>query len=219
MSTSALPTCPKCKQTDQVQKASNLYGLNTTEWIEMRSSTDLEGHTRQVEEKHQAHTLLGLKLKPPDKPTAPAHPGLWYGVGIGLVVIILSSLCPFVLVPILIVTGIVAAPEVEIPEIAGQPAWVIIAAVGLCLGLLALAALVGGGILVKRRYDRSMAGYRQKKTQYDNEDLPRWESAMRRWDDLYFCLRDGAAFLLGEGKIIRLDDLQKYLLDPYYRSS
>jgi len=118
----------------------------------------------------------------------------------------------------LILAGVFAGAPVEIPEIAGQPAWVVLAAVGLCLGLIVLAALVLGGILVKRRYDRSVAGYRQKKDQYERDDLPRWESAMRRWNELYFCLRDETVFLLGEEKIIRLDDLEKYLVDPYYRS-
>jgi hypothetical protein len=192
--------------------------LNTKEWIETRHSTDLHGHTSSVKEKHEAHTVLGLKLKPPEEPRGPTHPGIWYGLGVGVVLLLLSFFCPFLLTPILILAGVFAGAPVEIPEIAGQPAWVVLAAVGLCLGLIVLAALVWGGILVKRRYDRSVAGYRQKKDQYERDDLPRWESAMRRWNELYFCLRDETVFLLGEEKIIRLDDLEKYLVDPYYRS-
>ncbi|MBN2387950.1 MAG: hypothetical protein JXB85_13110 [Anaerolineales bacterium] len=218
MSTSALPTCPKCKQTDQVQKVSALYGLNTKEWIETRTVTDHDGQIRSTDEKHQAHTLLGQKLKPPEKPGLPVHPGIWYGLGLGVVLILLSFFCPFLLVPILIAAGIFVAPSLEIPAIAGQPAWVVIAGLGLCLGLLGLAALVSGGVVVKRRFDRSQAGYQEKKVQYERQDLPRWESAMRRWNELYFCLRDETVFVLGEEKLIRIDDMQKYLIDPSYRS-
>ncbi len=39
MTTPSLPICPHCKQTDQVQKVSSLYGLNTKEWIETSSYT------------------------------------------------------------------------------------------------------------------------------------------------------------------------------------
>jgi len=218
MTTPALPTCPQCRQTDQVQKVSSLYGLNTKEWIETHSYTDHDGQTQNMDEKHQAHTLLGLKLKPPERPAAPTHPGIWYGLAILGVLFLLSFLCPFSITPILIVTGIFSVPTLEIPDIAGLPVWTLLAVGGLCLMLLTIIVLVWAGILVKRRYNRALAGYREKKTQYEREDLPRWESAMRRWNDMYFCLRDETVFLLGEQKIIRLDDLQKYLLDPYYRS-
>ena len=86
----------------------------------------------------------------------------------------------------------------------------------LCLLLLVVAALIWGGIAIKRRYNRALADFQVKQTRYQREDLPRWESAIRRWNDLYFCLRDETVFLLGEQKIIRLEDLQKYLLSPYY---
>jgi len=216
MTTSALPICPQCQQTDQVQKVSSLYGLNTKEWIETNSYTDTDGNIRYTDEKRQAHTILGLKLKPPEKPGAPAHPGILYGLGLLIILFILSVLCPFAIVPILIVAGVVAEPSFAIPDIAGMPGWMFFAGIGLCLLLLVLAALVWVGTLVKRRYNRALANYREKKTRYEREELPRWESSMRRWNELYFCLRDETVFLLGEKKIIRLEDLQKYLLDPYY---
>jgi hypothetical protein len=216
MTTPALPICPQCKQTDQVQKVSSVYGLNTKEWIETRSYTDTDGDTRHVDEKHQAHTALGLKLKPPEKPTSPAHPGILYAVGIFVVLFVLSILCPFAIVPILIVAGVIAESPIEIPAIAGMSTGMLLAVGGLIL-LLVMGVLIWLGILIKRRYDRAMAGYREKKTRYERQDLPNWESAMRRWNEMYICLRDETVFRLGEQKIIRLDDLQDYLLDPYYR--
>jgi len=216
MTTPALPICPQCKQTDQVQKVSSVYGLNTKEWIESRSYTDNDGDIRHVDEKHQAHTALGLKLKPPEKPKSPAHPGILYAVGIFVVLFVLSILCPLGFIPIFIAAGVFAESNIDIPVISNLPAGSLLAVGGLIL-LLVGVALIWVGILIKRRYDRAMTGYREKKTRYEREDLPRWESAMRRWNELYLCLRDETVFRLGEQKIIRLDDLQDYLIDPYYR--
>jgi hypothetical protein len=81
MASPVLPVCPKCKQTDQVQKVTSTYGVNTKEWYETRTSTDADGHTHSYQEKHEAHTQLGLKLKPPQQPPQPTHPGIWYGIG------------------------------------------------------------------------------------------------------------------------------------------
>lgn len=217
MITPTLPTCPKCKLIDQVQKVSSLYGLNTKIWYETSTMTQ-DGHDYHSEDKHESHTELGLKLKPPEKPGSPVNPGIWYGIGVGLVLLILLGLLPVLITPVLILAGVLADSQVKIPEIAGQPGWRVLAVVGIILLVLVLVALVVGGILVKRRYNRSLAGYKQKKNQYDQEDLPRWESSMKRWDQLYFCLRDETVFLPGEDKMIRLEDMNKYLVDPYFRS-
>ena len=88
-----LPVCPTCKQTDQVQKVTSIYGVNTKEWYETHTSTDADGHTHSYQEKHEAHTQLGLKLKPPQQPPQPTHPGLWYGSG-GLVAFVLLDELP-----------------------------------------------------------------------------------------------------------------------------
>ncbi len=217
MLTPALPTCPRCKQTDQVQKVSSLYGLNTKEWYET-NMREQDGHYYHTRDRHEAHTELGLKLKPPEKPVSPSHPGVWYGIGVGFVLLLLSGLCPLLIVPELIVAGVLSESRVEIPDIAGHPGWAVLAVVGLILLLLLLVALVVGGILLKRRYERSLAGYKKKKSQYDQEELLRWKDAMQRWNQLYFCLRDETAFLTGEEKFIRLEELPKFLADPYYRS-
>jgi len=219
METPALPVCPKCKQTDQIQKVSSIYGLNTKEWYESRSTTDSDGSTRTYQERHEAHTTLGLKLKPPQQPPSPAHPGLWYGIGGFVAIILLSALCPVALIPIFFVIPMLAAVPF-MPDIPGISTWAIIAVVvGLFIVVVVagIAVIVWLGSLVKKRFDRDMKNYRDKKAIYDGDDLPRWRRAKERWDQLYYCMRDETVFIPSEDKAIKVDDMEKYLYDPYFK--
>jgi hypothetical protein len=222
MTTPALPTCPTCKQTDQVQKVTSIYGLNTKEWYETRTSTDTDGHTHSYQEKHEAHTQLGLKLKPPQQPPQPTHPGLWYGIGGLAAFILLSALCPLVLVPFSFLIPLAGTAVAIFPDVQGVPTWLISAAV---IGLPALCVLVVGVVLliwlgskVKGRFDRDMKNYRDKKAIWDRDDMPRWQRAKERWEQLYYCMRDETVFLPAENKAVKADDMVKYLYDPYFRA-
>ena len=109
MNTPILPICPKCQQTDQVQKVTSIYGANTKEWKESSTGIDSWGNTVTTEHLRQAHTSLGLKLKLPDEPAGPTHPGLWYGIG-GLVVFILTiTLCPLAFIPFSFIVPLASA--------------------------------------------------------------------------------------------------------------
>jgi hypothetical protein len=76
MSSNPNPTCPKCKQADQVQKLADVYDANTQEWSEEELGMDVFGHVEDRQIAHEAPTKLGLKLKPPEEPTLPGNPGL-----------------------------------------------------------------------------------------------------------------------------------------------
>ena len=215
-----LPTCPKCQQTDQVQKVTAVYGLNTKEWYETRSSTNASGNTTTYQERKEAHTLLGLKLKPPAEPAQPAHPGLWYGIG-GIVGLFIGSiLCSIVFIPFSLLIPLFTGAAF-LPDIAGMPSWQVLAiAVGgvtLCGGLVVLAAVVWLGLKIKQRFERDMQNYRTKKAAYDRDERPRWQRAKERWEQLYFCMRDETVFIPAEAKAIRVDDLSEYLYNPYFR--
>ncbi|MBI5944444.1 MAG: hypothetical protein HY864_08755 [Chloroflexi bacterium] len=221
MNTPSLPICPKCRQTDQIQKVTSAYGLNTKEWYETRTSTDSDGNSHSYQERHEAHTQLGLRLKPPQKPASPTHPGLWYAVG-GLVVFALASvLCPIAFVPLSFILPLLGG-SAFIPDIAGMPAWVItLFVVGLptlCFILLGLGLLVWLGSKVKKRFDSDMKKYRDKKAVFERDELPRWQRAKERWEQMYFCMRDETVFIPAENKAIKADDMEKYLYDPQFRS-
>jgi len=221
MNTPILPTCPACKQTDQVQKVTSTYGINTKEWYEARTSTDADGHTHTYQEKHEAHTSLGLRLKPPQQPAGPTHPGLWYGIGMVVFLFVCSMLFPLLLIPFSFILPFVGMTSF-LPDISGVPSWVVPIVVfggaGLCGVVVVVGLLVWLGVKVKQRFDRDLANYKSKKAAYDSEDLPRWQRAMERWSQLYYCMRDETIFIPAENRAIKADDMEKYLYDPMFRS-
>ncbi len=94
MQSLSLPSCPACKQTDQVQKVTSLFASNTKEWKETSTGIDSWGNTVTTELLRKAHTSLGLKLKPPKEPSSHTQPGFWYGLGGLILVFLCSILCP-----------------------------------------------------------------------------------------------------------------------------
>lgn len=221
----ALPTCPNCAQTDQIQKVTSLFASNTKEWKETSTGIDSWGNTVTTENLRTAHTALGLKLKPPEKPASPTHPGLWYALG-GLVLFFLCMiLCPFALallgVAAPLLGGLVGGSTL-LPDMAGIPAWLITSLVLglpiLCLGIAGLGLIIWLGSKLKKRFGGDMKSYQEKKALFDHDELPRWERAKVRWEQLHYCLRDETLFIPGENKAIPVDEMQKHLYDPMTRS-
>ena len=123
MSSNPNPTCPKCKQADQVQKLSDVYDANTQEWSEQELGMDVFGHIEDRQIAHEAHTRLGLKLEPPEEPTPPNSPALWYWIGIAIIIIILASLCPVVVVPLAIAIPVLLSNAPNLTGRNKEPEW------------------------------------------------------------------------------------------------
>jgi hypothetical protein len=221
MSAIPLPICPTCRQTDQVEKVKSIYEANTKEWYETRTHTGMHGQIESYKEFHEAHTLLGLKLKPPDGPSGPSHPGIWYGIGGLAVFILLSVLCPLavgllsLLVPIFIGATL-------IPNVSDLPNWEVLAIIvgsgALCLGIIGIIFIIWLGFRIKNRFMRDMENYKEKKETYEREEIPPWERAKNRWEKLYYCMRDETVFIPEENKAIQAKDMEKYLYNPYFQS-
>lgn len=225
MTLPSLPICPTCQQTDQIQKVTSLYASNTKEWKETSSGIDSWGNSVTTEHLRTAHTALGLKLKPPDQPSGPTHPGLWYGFGLLILVFLCSILCPIalsilgVIVPIL---GGLVGGSTLLPDIAGIPAWavsiLIIFLPTVCITLFGIGLTAWLGVKAKHRFDRDLLNYKNRKADFERDELPRWERAKARWEQLHFCLRDETLFIPGQDKSIPVDEMQKYLFDTRMRS-
>ena len=199
-----------------------MYASNTKEWKETSTGIDSWGNTVTTEHLRQAHTTLGLKLKLPNEPGGPTHPGLWYGIG-GIVALVFGTMfCSVGLTPLLFILPLLGGAAF-LPDLGGMPAWMVTAlAVGiptLCLGGLGLVLVFWVGKKIKTRFDRDMKNYHEKKTGFERDELPRWQRAKTRWEQLFYCLRDETLFIPGENRAIRPDDMEKYLYDPYFRSS
>ena len=107
------------------------------------------------------------------------------------------------------------------PEIQGIPTWLISLAVialpTLCLAGAGIGLLIWLGSKVKQRFDRDMKNYRDKKAIWDRDDMPRWQRARERWEQLYFCMRDETVFIPAENKAVAAEDMVQYLYDPHFR--
>jgi hypothetical protein len=204
-------TCPKCGRPEQIQKVTSVYGDNTKEWTERSGGK----HSHTVH--RQARTLLGEKLAPPVKPSGPTHPMLWYGIGGFVLFILLSTICPiFITVPLAFVVplgAMLVGTETNIPV------WIPITGVA-CFGLfslVAIAVVVWVALKIKQRFDQAMANYNSQKAKVEAEELPRWQRATDRWNQLYYCARDETVFIPGENKAIPADNMKDYLFDPYFQ--
>ena len=221
----SLPICPTCKQTDQIQKVTSLYASNTKEWKETSTGIDSWGNTVTTEHLRTAHTSLGLKLKPPEEPASPTHPGLWYGFGGLILVFLCSILCPIALsvagaiAPL--IGGLIGASTL-LPDLAGMPVWLVTSlALGLpmiCFGVIVLVSGVWLGSKLKSRFEKDIKTYREKKLVFDRDEFPRWQRVKARWEQLHYCLRDETLFIPGENKNIPVDEMQIHLYDPMTRS-
>jgi len=221
MASNPIPPCPRCKQTDQIQKVTRVYDANTEEWSEEELGMDVFGHIEDRHVKHEAHTKLGLKLKPPEEPTPPSHPGIWYGIGILIAIIVISGLCPVVVVPLAIVIPIVLSNSSSLPGVfRGQNGTTFAVVIGVAIligGLIILGLLVWIGYMIKNRFDRDMVIYRDKKETYERDQLGPYQRAKERWEQLYYCKRDDIVFIPAENKAVPIEDLEEYLHDSYYR--
>ncbi len=88
----------------------------------------------------------------------------------------------------------------------------------LCLILLGLGLLVWLGSKVKKRFNSDMKKYKDKKAVFNRDEMPRWQRAKERWEQMYFCMRDETVFIPAENKVVKVEDMEKYLYDPQFRS-
>ena len=213
------PICPKCRQGDQVHKVIHLYDANTEEWTEEQLGMNVFGRVQEEHVQHEAHTKLGLKLKPPEEPDSPRSPGLWYGIGIVAAIVVLLSACPFVVIPLAIAVPVMLSNSPSLPAVFrgsnGTTLTMLIVIAIVIIGLIVLGALVWLGILVKRRYDRDMVRYGDNKEAYEQE-MQHYQRAKERWAQLYYCMRDAIVFIPAENKAVPVEDMGRYLQDAYY---
>jgi hypothetical protein len=127
-------------------------------------------------------------------------------------------------IPLPFILGFIFDPKTvmsAVPNIQGVPGgqtWVAVTGGAvLCVGLVGLGVIIWLALVIKRRFDRDLSNYKSKKVMYDQDELPRWQRAQERWQQLYYCLRDDTVFIPAENRAIHAADMEKYLYDPYFR--
>ena len=216
MASNSGPTCPKCTQADHVQKVSNLYDANTEDWSEEELGMDVFGHVEDRQVQHEAHTRLGLKLKPPEEPEPPTQPGFWYIFGIGMAILVLLGVCPITVIFFAIFIPVVSSNSSTLPAaIRGQNGTNLIWGM-IIFVLVALGLLVWLGFVIRRRYRRAMADYHNKQEAFEQDQLRPYQRAKERWEQLYFCKRCTVVFIPSENKAVPMEDMNKYIKDAHY---
>jgi len=159
---------------------------------------------------------LAQKLMPPDKPKPPAKPDFisWLslissgsvGIIVGLIVGIIAMIAAFI--AIIFLAGEIAKMSdvaVLIGIVVFLANFFISPLIGVIIGVIAciMVGMVFGYLTNKIAYPS--ATKREMERKYDialkehlEYHLPRWESAMQRWNSMFYCRRCDVIFVSGD---------------------
>jgi len=219
--------CPICGLQDMVQKVSAIVSgqTNQTRWISTESEiyTDDKGksQTRYVSVPHNATwtSHLAQKLFPPEQPVLNKGCSVnvvnlfLYYVLIAIVgPMILQGLCGIFWVPLSIIYG---ETEYKFVNNLGATPKIILTIgieVFICLLLIGLFFLFKIILKMIQKESRNREEYKQLQAEkFNQEEMPKWRSAMNRWNNLYYCKRDDLIFIPGEGTSDSIDNMMDYI--------
>jgi predicted RNA-binding Zn-ribbon protein involved in translation (DUF1610 family) len=215
----AFARCPACGRNDRVEKVSAIIDsqTQTAHEVVQRTEVVVQGGqqrliTRDVPVARKQASVLAQRLAPPEPPVAPAPTpqaaarqgrsrlGGW-AILLGLAWGAVSLVCG--LGPLLFDGG----PDAESAALIG-----ILSTLGCAL------PLVGGGILLAllgRRGQHSAAQARARQRAEEEARAAgreaRYARARARWEQLYYCYRDGCVFIPSEGDSAPLAEMRAYL--------
>ena len=131
-----------------------------------------------------SQTALSRQLAPPDKPSVPGSTSAILA-SIALVWVALSC------------GGCALLGAVEGGGLTGDAP-----------GFLLIALLAGGvGVAMLTSTNSNT----RRNTAKVAAEMPRWEKAMHRWNDLYYCARDDGVFNSTENEFVSIQYLREYL--------
>ncbi len=106
----------------------------------------------------------------------------------------------------------------RLPNLAGIPAWLVTSLILgvpiVCFVVIVLASGMWISSMIKRRFEKDMKTYQEKKTVFDRDELPRWQRAKVRWEQLHYCMRDESLLIFGENNIILIGEMETHLYKP-----
>lgn len=185
--------CPKCGQIDRIQKVTSVVSEGTTR-VRMEGTVSVrsEEGTRDIPTRQEGSSVteLAKRLQKPTFPFGLIFKKFMYG-----------SLISFIAI---VGLGMVAGGLVDFNF--SRSEW-IIRVVIILIGAICLIS----AIVFTASFITSLSSGKIKEE--GDEIQERYERAVRRWNQLYYCYRDDIVFIPGEDDAIVLEDMYSYLDD------
>jgi predicted RNA-binding Zn-ribbon protein involved in translation (DUF1610 family) len=228
----AYARCPQCGRNDKSEKVTAVIGSQSQEisGLEQKNEVFIDGQGRQQVFTHSVPftrkqiSILGQRLTPPAEPqfgpvlqaqginsvNKPSSTGGILAITGGAILLIVSACSLLGGISIFVSSSDAQATDAAMMAIVGL-------AVSILTFLVGAAAIALGIFLVVRsgkKKHAQMAEF-QRKAQEELMERQRiqsaWESALKRWNQLYYCGRDDCVFIPGENTSASLSDLKEYL--------
>jgi hypothetical protein len=189
--------CPTCGQVDKVQLLSA--------FIESENRVFLQSYPTPLGYKTKRKTELSTsarRLLSPPKPNRPTNNrSIWGALIVLLGTAALAGACG------IFMCGFIGF---FLTLFRGEPldplGLLFYAGVGLVILLSPIIIFLG-----RRIYRNTKPAYQSRVERFDSYDQPRWERALRKWKELYYCSRDDVLFVPGTGVGISPANLTDYL--------
>jgi len=177
--------CPNCNQNDQVQKIETLMEKLPSGAVNLHQSNPL------------AH-----RLRPPYRPDPPPTAQAMQ----------LPSLVEW------FITSLIALVIALIVTFTIGSGWEGAARIGLCLGAYLVSTILVSltvmrviqAIVVTQREPEA----RKMRQQYEEVTYPRWEQALKNWNELEYCHRCGVVFMPGKSEYVEPERMAELIYPP-----
>jgi len=192
--------CPKCGRADAVRKVSSIVSAGTTYTENQTLGMGIDGKDLEFFSgfgSSQSRSALASALSCPLKPSSPPNGGWLRRFPITRLT------CAGFLLALIGVCAIVTY-LVFFPTYRNVPLF----------GLLPIALFVGSAVVLLRgiwiSVQREARSDREKALSYPIQ-LQRWERAVERWEQLYYCFRDDGVFLPHHAVLIPIVQMKQFL--------
>jgi predicted RNA-binding Zn-ribbon protein involved in translation (DUF1610 family) len=216
--------CPRCNRNDRVEKITSILRSQKQEIETREQRTSVyyngEGHQRistyYVPVKNTQISNLTKYLEPPPKPRFTSKPHLLSEKNINVLQLlgIIITIIFFCNLPIFLLS---------IPIINNPDSGKSLTSILCCATPLIILLPLGIMLIIIGNKKRGMIREKNEKAKEENKIIlnkwrnenqkiqDRWESAIKRWNNLYFCYRDDCVFLPDEGTYAPVDQMRSYI--------
>ena len=192
--------CPNCSRNDRVEKVSAIMNWQTSKQVGSMPITQVQSDgqgrisssTTYRNFTSTERTVLAQRLSPPQQPSV--------GPDWGVILIVGS----------IFICGLVFTCSLCVGSTFGSQTNSLVTSLFLCFGLPLLVdvfILIGAMILSKKL----SADHKKRLIQCATVDIPIWQHAMDRWNQLYYCYRDDVVFIPNERRSVPIEQMRNLI--------